>query len=157
MKNSVKQQGAYRIAVNLIPLLLIVVAIFCSCRHSTKESSPSSLNKNPGSIVDSIYTEVDSLPVFAGGDQALLKFIAENTAYPEEAMKKNITGKVLVRFVVRKDGTVSDVTLAKGVDPLIDSEALRVIGKLPRFEKPGITKGEIVSVYYIVPITFALK
>ena len=104
-----------------------------------------------------IYTEVDSMPVFAGGDQGIINFIAQNTTYPEKAKENNITGKVIVRFVVEKDGTVAGAEVLKSVDPLLDAEALRVVSSLPKFEKPGIKDGKAVSVYYMIPISFALQ
>ena len=100
--------------------------------------------------------EVEEMPLYHGGDTALLKFIAQNAKYPEEAKKKNITGKVVVKFVVEKDCSVSGVTILQSVDPLLDAEAVRVAGLL-KFEKPAKNKGKSVRVYYMVPITFALK
>jgi len=103
------------------------------------------------------YTIVDQMPQFPGGDQGMLKFIAENTRYPKEAKDHNITGKVITRFLVEKDGTVSNVSVLKGVSPLLDAEAVRVVGSLPAFEKPGIKDGKPVAVWYMLPITFSLK
>jgi TonB family protein len=103
------------------------------------------------------YTIVDQMPQFPGGDLGLLKFVAENTRYPKEAKDHNITGRVITRFLVGKDGKVSDVSVLKGVSPSLDAEAVRVVGSLPAFEKPGIKDGKPVAVWYMVPITFTLK
>jgi TonB family protein len=103
------------------------------------------------------FVQVDEMPVFPDGDNGILKYISENTVYPEEAKKNNITGKVIVRFVVEKDCSVSDATIIKSVDPLLDAEALKVISSLPKFEKPAKNGGVAVRVYYMVPITFSLK
>jgi TonB family protein len=105
---------------------------------------------------DGAYQVVDVMPVFPGGDEALLKYIGDSTRYPKEAKEKGIQGKVIARFMVNKDGSVSDVAILKGVNPLLDNEAIRVVKTLPRFT-PGILKGKKVPVWYMVPITYKLK
>ena len=97
------------------------------------------------------------MPVFNGGDQEILNYIAKNTVYPEAAKINNITGKVIVKLIVEKDGSVSHVEILQGVNPLLDAEAVRVISTLPKFEKPGILNGKPVAVNYMIPITFTLK
>jgi TonB family protein len=111
----------------------------------------------PPTKTDIPFVQVDEMPVFKGGDVGILNYIAENTVYPEEAKKNNITGKVIVRFIVEKDCSVSDVTILKSVDPLLDAEAVKVINSLPKFEKPAKNGGVPVRVYYMVPITFTLN
>ena len=109
------------------------------------------------SSTDKVFTEVDELPQFKGGDANLLKFIAENTTYPSEAKLNNITGKVIVKLVVEKDGSVSNVEVLHSANPLLDAEAVRVVFSLPKFETPGKKAGETVRVSYMIPITFSLK
>jgi len=101
------------------------------------------------------YVVVEQMPMFPGGERALLAFLTDNTNYPESASSKGIQGKVIVRFSVDADGRVSRESVLKGVDPLLDEEALRVVRKLPRFT-PGRQGGNAVSVWYMVPINFAL-
>ena len=101
-------------------------------------------------------TAAEKMPVFPGGDQALLKFIAENTHYPESAKINGIAGRVIARFAIDIDGKVKMVSILKGASPELDAEALRVINTLPDF-KPGEQGGKPVPVWYMVPITFALK
>jgi TonB family protein len=112
---------------------------------------------SPAPSADTVFTDVDKMPVFNDGDIGLLSYIAENTTYPEEAKKKSITGKVLVKFVVEKDCSVSQVEILEGVNPLIDNEALRVVKSLPKFKTPAIRAGIPVRVNYVLPITFTLK
>jgi bla regulator protein blaR1 len=102
------------------------------------------------------YTVVEEMPEFPGGDAALLRYIAENTNYPETAKEQNIQGKVIIRFCITPDGGVSLVSVLKGVSPDLDAEALRVVNSLPLF-KPGRQGGKQVPVWYMVPISFALK
>lgn len=99
---------------------------------------------------------VEDMPEFPGGDVALRKFIAENVRYPEVAKENDIQGTVYVRFVVDKDGSVTNVELLRGVDPLLDKEAIRVVQSLPKW-KPGRQRGKAVKVSHSVPIKFALQ
>lgn len=106
---------------------------------------------------DTTWIEVDEMPEFAGGEIALLNFIADNTKYPSSAKDNGIQGRVVVSFIVNEEGKVSRAKIVKGIDNEIDAEALRVINSLPSFVKPGIRDGEPVPVYYMVPISFKLK
>jgi periplasmic protein TonB len=102
------------------------------------------------------FVVVEEMPMFPGGDVALLKYIADHTQYPEVAKENNIQGKVIVRFCVTSKGGVSQVSILKGVDPELDKEAIRVVNTLPAF-KPGKQGGKPVPVWYMVPITYTLK
>jgi protein TonB len=102
------------------------------------------------------YVVVEEMPMFPGGDSTLLTYINQNTRYPETAKKNNIQGRVILRFCVTAKGTVDRISVLRGVDPEIDAEAIRVISSLPEF-KPGKQGGKPVPVWYMVPVTFALK
>jgi len=102
------------------------------------------------------FVVVEEMPMFPGGDIALLQYIMENTQYPEVAKENNIQGRVIVRFCVTSKGGVNQVSVLKGVDPELDAEAIRVVQSLPAF-KPGKQGGKPVPVWYMVPITFTLK
>ncbi|MFH0843117.1 MAG: energy transducer TonB [Bacteroidota bacterium] len=102
------------------------------------------------------FVVVEEMPMFPGGDPALLAYIAEHTQYPEVAKENNIQGRVIVRFCVTSKGGVNQVSVLKGVDPELDAEAIRVVQSLPPF-KPGKQGGKPVPVWYMVPITFTLK
>jgi periplasmic protein TonB len=98
---------------------------------------------------------VEEPPLFPGGKEALLKYIAENTKYPADAIENNIQGRVYVKFVVSADGTVKRAELLRGLHPSLDEEALRVVSSLPAW-KPGRQNGQPVSVWFNVPVTFQL-
>jgi periplasmic protein TonB len=102
------------------------------------------------------FVVVEEMPMYPGGDAALLTYIAENTQYPEVAKENNIQGRVIVRFCVTAKGTINQVSILKGVDPELDKEAIRVVSALPPF-RPGRQGGKPVPVWYMVPITFTLK
>jgi len=131
----------------VIPVIILVLTLF---------SLNASGQKAETGMKDGAYQKVDVMPVFPGGDAALLKFIADSTHYPKDAKEKGIQGKVLARFMVKKDGSVSDVSVMQKVNPSLDNEAIRVVKLLPKFT-PGKLNGKTVPVWFMVPINFTLK
>ena len=107
--------------------------------------------------VTSIYQMqgLDSEPVYPGGLNALMVFLSENLNYPSSAMDNGIQGRVVVKFVVTKEGRVTNVEVVESVDPSLDAEALRVISLLKGFN-PGVYDGKKVDVWYTLPVSFKL-
>ena len=105
---------------------------------------------------EKIFDAVEQMPTFPGGDAALYKFIGDNLVYPAQAAEEGVSGRVTIRFVVERDGTVSQVTVARGKHPALDKEAKRVVSKLPKFI-PGKQNGQTVRVFYTLPINFKLQ
>ena len=105
---------------------------------------------------DKVYTVVEKQPVFPGGFDALFKYLGSEVKYPVEAQEKGIQGRVVTRFIVRKDGTIDSIQVMRGINPLLDAEALRVIKAMPKWE-PAEQDGEKVSVRYILPMQFKLQ
>ena len=95
-------------------------------------------------------------PEFPGGEAALQKYIASHVQYPEIARENGLQGKVYVQFVINKRGEVENAIIARGIDAVLDKEALRVIQNLPNW-KPGVQRGKPVRVSYTVPINFKLN
>lgn len=104
---------------------------------------------------EEIFTAVEQPPQFPGGEAALLKYIADHIRYPAAAQENGIQGRVVVQFVVTKDGSIGQVKVVRGKDPDLDKEAKRVVRTLPRFI-PGKMNGNNVSVWYTLPINFKL-
>jgi protein TonB len=102
------------------------------------------------------FVVVEEMPMYPGGDEALLKYIAENVKYPEAAKNQKNQGRVIVRFCVTAKGGVDLISVLKSVAPDLDAEAIRVVQTLKDF-KPGRQGGKDVPVWYMVPITFALN
>ena len=144
---------------SLLILLLISasVILFSNCGGKKTTGDPRAPTVDSVPSPEMVYTEVDEMPVFHGGDSALLSFIAINTKYPEEAKENNIQGRVIVGFIVEKDGSVSEAKIVKSVDTLLDAEAVRVVNTLPKFEKAAYKNGAPVRVKYMLPITYALR
>ena len=105
---------------------------------------------------EQVFFVVETMPIFPGGDLALRKFIAKSIGYPKLAIENGIQGKVYVTFVVTTNGTIANTKIARGVNPVLDKEALRVVNSLPRW-KPGYQRGKAVNVSYTVPINFVLQ
>jgi TonB family protein len=102
------------------------------------------------------YTLVDSMPEFPGGEAALRAYLKENIQYPEALIKKGLGGTVYVTYEVFKDGSIRDAKVLKGVHPLIDAEAIRVINAMPLW-KPGQQRGKPVRVQFTLPIRFSTR
>lgn len=105
---------------------------------------------------EEVFVSVEQNPVFPGGEEALLKYVADHLRYPPMAAENNIQGRVIVQFVVTKDGSIGEVKVARSRDPDLDKEAVRVVKTLPKFV-PGRMNGQPVNVWYTLPINFKLQ
>jgi len=104
---------------------------------------------------EKVHHVVDKMPKYPGGDKELMNFVSANLKYPADAQEKKMQGRVVVTYVVQKDGTLSNFKVVRSVSPSLDQEAVRVISSMPRWE-PGMNKGEKVHVKYTMPIVFKL-
>lgn len=104
---------------------------------------------------EEIFVAVEQQPEFPGGTAALMKWLGNNVRYPQMALENGISGRVIVKFVVEKDGSVSGVTLVRGVDKDLDREAIRVVKSMPKWQ-PGKNNGQAVRCYFNLPVNFKL-
>ena len=102
------------------------------------------------------YVTVKEMPEFPGGIPALMEFISKNLTYPEEAVENNIQGRVVLKFVVRADGSVGRIEIVGGIDQSLNEEAIKVVKSLPAF-RPGRQDGVPVPVWFIIPVLFRLE
>jgi len=146
----------------LNPAMLLIPALALSFTINVKASSlknnqltgdVQSNSTTPTVTKDTVYSFVEKMPEFPGGEKEVVKFLSQTMKFPEEAQKKGEHGKVIVQFVISNTGKVENAKILKGVSPDLDNEALRVIGLLPAWI-PGEQNGEKVSVYRIIPIMF---
>ena len=107
-------------------------------------------------VATKIFDVVEEMPSFPGGNGALMSYLASNIKYPVVAQENGVQGRVIVSFVVERDGSISDVRVARSVDPSLDREAQRVVKSMPRW-KPGKQNGSAVRVKYTVPVVFRLQ
>lgn len=107
----------------------------------------------PAKTDDEVFMVVEEQPQFPGGMSAMMQYLSSNVKYPEQAAKEGKGGRVVVQFVIDKDGSIIEPRVARGVDPAIDAEALRVVAAMPKW-KPGIQKGQPVKVRFTLPVLF---
>lgn len=145
-------------SVVLLSLMIGALSVVCNAQVENQKVTDVKINdeqqvyeENETEPVSFAY--VDDKPEFPGGDMGLMKYLAENTKYPEIAKENGISGRVFVQFVIDKTGAVTRVKVLRGVDPVLDAEAIRVVTAMPRW-KPGMQRGKAVPVTYQVPINF---
>jgi len=146
-----KERKENRVSVSK-SVLAIAFAVSILCMGNSAFSQ----NETTKEVKYSVLTEADEMPVFPGGEEALMKFMSDNIQYPAVAKEKNIQGKVFISFVVEETGKVTQVAVVKGVNELLDNEAIRVVKSLPNF-KPGKDKEKNVAVQFTIPVSFKLK
>ena len=107
-------------------------------------------------VATKVFDVVEEMPSFPGGQGALMSYLSSNVKYPVVAQENGVQGRVIVSFVVERDGSISDVKVARSVDPSLDREAQRVVKSMPKW-KPGKQNGSAVRVKYTVPVVFRLQ
>ena len=103
-----------------------------------------------------IFQVVEEMPEFPGGMAECMKWLGKNIKYPTISQENGVQGRVIIQFVVNRDGSIVDAQVARGVDPYLDKEALRVVGLMPKW-KPGKQRGKEVRVKYTLPVMFRLQ
>lgn len=131
------------VSLKVALMMLVLLFSFTTSTAQTKKN-------------DMVFDVVEVMPQYPGGQIAMMKYIMENMKYPEQAMKEGIQGRVTVRFIVEKDGSISNVSPIHPVHPLLDKEAIRVVKSMPKWS-PGKQHGKPVRVQLIVPIMFKLN
>lgn len=160
--------GHIKYALFVLPAFALLVAGNISCSQDASQTedakeevvapvSPEAKEAPADSTAkEEVFMVAEQMPEFPGGMKELLKFLQDNLKYPENAMKNNVQGRVIVQFVVEKDGTLTEFKVARSVDPDLDAEALRVLQTMPKW-KPGMQRGKIVRVKFTVPVSFKLQ
>lgn len=131
------------VSLKVALMMLVLLFSFMTSTAQTKKN-------------DMVFDVVEVMPQYPGGQIAMLKYIMENIKYPEQAMKEGIQGRVTVRFIVEKDGSISDVRPVLSVHPLLNKEAVRVVESMPKWS-PGKQNGKPVRVRFNVPVMFKLN
>ncbi|WP_315448288.1 energy transducer TonB [Segatella salivae] len=131
------------VSLKVALMMLVLLFSFMTSTAQTKKN-------------DMVFDVVEVMPQFPGGQIAMLQYIMKNIKYPEQAMKEGIQGRVTVRFIVEKDGSISNVRPVLSVHPLLDKEAVRVVESMPKWS-PGKQNGKPVRVRFNVPVMFKLN
>ena len=170
MMNKKKSNAAGHIkyALFVLPAFALLVAGNISCSQDASQTedakeevvapvSPEAKEAPADSTAkEEVFMVAEQMPEFPGGMKEMLKFLQENVKYPENAMRNNVQGRVIVQFVIEKDGTPTEFKVLRSVDPDLDAEALRVMKAMPKW-KPGMQKGQVVRVKFTVPVSFKLQ
>lgn len=156
-KTMITQQITAPESTTLTPAMLNenTVSVIDNKKQDVKPTKLVVAEVKDGQTDNPVFLTVEKMPQFPGGDQALFKFLSENIKYPVNAQKNGVQGRVIVQFIVRKDGTISDVAVIRSVDSDLDAEAIRVVNAMPAWI-PGQQKGQAVNVKYTLPISFKL-
>lgn len=140
----------------IIPLIGLLTLAFSEPPFSHESSTPAETPYSNVTAEETALITVEVMPSYPGGNQNLENYVSEKIKYPKKAKKLGIEGKVVLRFVIDTKGNVVNPQILKGVNPLIDAEAIRVVKSLKGFS-PGKQNGIPVNVYYVLPINFSLK
>lgn len=141
-----------------VPLAVALLAMNSTAMRANvqkKVVKSTKVTKKTGTT-DKVYEVCEQMPIFPGGDAAMMKYLSENVKYPALAIKAQEQGRVVVSFTVEKDGAISDVKVARSVTPSLDAEAVRVVKAMPKWT-PGKQGGQLVRVRYNVPVSFKLN
>lgn len=131
------------VSLKVALMMLVLLFSFMTSTAQTKKN-------------DMVFDVVEVMPQFPGGQIAMLQYLMKNIKYPEQAMKEGIQGRVAVRFIVEKDGSISDVKPVLSVHPLLNKEAVRVVKSMPKWT-PGKQNGKPVRVRFNLPVMFKLN
>ena len=170
MMNKKKTNGAGHIkyALFAIPAFALLLAGNISCsseatktddvkeKAATEKPEVVEIPAEKADTKDEVFMVVEQMPEFPGGIKELMTYLKDNIKYPKAAQDKKVQGRVIVQFVVEKDGTPTEFNVIRSVDPTLDAEALRVMKEMPKW-KPGMQKGQAVRVKYTVPVSFKLQ
>ena len=142
-------------AVLAITLAVLLVPARANAQDK-KEKGKTTQTQKDTTTDDKVYDVCEQMPTFEGGDAALLKYLTDSVKYPELAKKHGVQGRVVIGFIVEKDGSLTDVKVLRHVDIDLDAEALRVVKGMPKWI-PGCQDEQLVRVRYNVPVSFRLK
>jgi protein TonB len=133
---------------------LIIMSLMATCCLTTVLAQKTVVSQKDQK--EEPFDVVEDMPAFPGGMEAMIQFISSNIQYPADAQKQKVDGRVLVNFVVEKDGSITEVKVVKPTFPSLDAEAIRVVKAMPKW-KPGYQRGQAVRVQFTMPINFSLK
>ena len=139
----------------LIPIVAVALAMNAETVADVRYEPSQAPLAMPLPQDEEAFDVVEQMPEFPGGIEAMIKFLSENIKYPKSALDGKVEGRVLVQFVIAKDGAVKDAKVLKSVDPALDAEALRVVNAMPKWA-PGKQKGKVVPVKFTMPVNFSL-
>ena len=136
-------------------ILLVIVVAPVRANAQDKKGNTSQTRKDTATD-DKVYEVCEQMPIFEGGDAALLKYLRENLKYPDKTKDRGVQGRLVIGFIVEKDGSLTDVKVLRPVDIDLDAEVLRLVKGMPKWI-PGRHNGQRVRVRYLLPIHICLQ
>ena len=156
-KQTPKLLAGFKCLLLAISALVLLVVVFAPAGANAQNKKVEKAQTHKDTTTDDkVYEVGEQMPTYEGGDAALLKYITDSVKYPELAKKHGVQGRLVIGFIVEKDGSLTDVKVLRPVDIDLDAEVLRVIKGMPKWI-PGCQDEQLVRVRYNVPVSFRLK
>ena len=149
--------AGFKCLVFAVSVLILLVVVFVPARANAQDKKEKTTQTHKDTTTDDkVYEVCEQMPIFEGGDAALMKYLTDSVKYPELAKKHGVQGRVVIGFIVEKDGSLTDVKVLRPVDIDLDAEVLRLVKGMPKWI-PGRQNGQRVRVKYLLPIHICLQ
>ena len=156
-KQTPKLLAGFKCLLLAISALVLLVVVFAPAGANAQNKKVNKAQTHKDTTTDDkVYDVCEQMPIYEGGDAALLKYLRENLKLPEEDKERGMQGRMVVGFVVEKDGSLTNVKVLRAVDIALDAEVLRVVKGMPKWI-PGRHNGQRVRVRYLLPIQICLQ
>ena len=156
-KQTPKLFAGFKCLLFVVSALILLVIVIAPARANAQDKREKTTQTRKDTATDDkVYEVCEQMPIFEGGDAALLKYLRENLKYPDKTKDRGVQGRLVIGFIVEKDGSLTDVKVLRPVDIDLDAEALRVIKGMPKWI-PGRQNGKRVRVRYLLPIHICLQ
>ena len=156
-KQTPKLFAGFKCLLFVVSALILLVIVIAPARANAQDKrGKATQTRKDTTTDDKVYEVCEQMPIFEGGDAALLKYLRENLKYPDNTKDRGVQGRLVIGFIVEKDGSLTDVKVLRPVDIDLDAEVLRVIKGMPKWI-PGRQNGKRVRVRYLLPIHICLQ
>ena len=156
-KQTPKLFAGFKCLLFVVSALILLVIVIAPARANAQDKREKTTQTRKDTATDDkVYEVCEQMPIFEGGDAALLKYLRENLKYPDNTKDRGVQGRLVIGFIVEKDGSLTDVKVLRPVDIDLDAEVLRLVKGMPKWI-PGCQDEQLVRVRYNVPVSFRLK
>ena len=156
-KQTPKLFAGFKCLLFVVSALILLVIVIAPARANAQDKREKTTQTRKDTATDDkVYEVCEQMPIFEGGDAALLKYLRENLKYPDKTKDRGVQGRLVIGFIVEKDGSLTDVKVLRPVDIDLDAEVLRLVKGMPKWI-PGRHNGQRVRVRYLLPIHICLQ
>ena len=156
-KQTPKLFAGFKCLLFVVSALILLVIVIAPARANAQDKKEKTTQTHKDTTTgDKVYEVCEQMPIFEGGDAALLKYLRENLKYPDNTKDRGVQGRLVIGFIVEKDGSLTDVKVLRPVDIDLDAEVLRLVKGMPKWI-PGRHNGQRVRVRYLLPIHICLQ